>query len=449
MKRQWTPEELAEHWTLSSSDEELVANKSGPTRLGFALLLKYFQHEGRFPHHKGDVPTAAAVFVARQLDLQPELYAQYAWTGRTVAYHRIQIRQALGFREATEQDIEDLTNWLQREVVPNEHRPEQLQEAVYAHCRARQLEPAAPKRVERLVRSTLHSYEDQVQRQVLARLGSAGLAQIDCLLASAEGDEAVGAVPRLDPSDPGQLSLGDLKADPGRISLQSVLTQIARLRRVRQVELPENLFAGVSPHLVRAYRQRAAAEPPSELRGHAEVVRATLLGALCLLRRQEITDGLVDLLTATIHKFDTRAERRVKQEFVREIPRVGGKINLLYQIASAAIDQPDGVVRDVVYPVVGEQTLQALVAEQESREPDYEQQVLTCLHTSYGGHYRRLLPDLLDALEFRSNNAAHRPVILALELLQRYVSSPKRYFALGEQVPIAGVVPAGMVHKRG
>jgi len=63
-----------------------------------------------------------------------------------------------------------------------EHRPERLCEAVYAHCRTLQIEPPAAKRVERVVRSALHSYEDQLQEQALARLGAAGLAQIDSLL---------------------------------------------------------------------------------------------------------------------------------------------------------------------------------------------------------------------------------------------------------------------------
>jgi hypothetical protein len=57
MKRQWTADELAEHWTLSPYEVDLLANKSGATRLGFALLLKYFQYEGQFPPHKGDIPT--------------------------------------------------------------------------------------------------------------------------------------------------------------------------------------------------------------------------------------------------------------------------------------------------------------------------------------------------------------------------------------------------------
>ncbi len=136
MKRQWTVDEVAEHWTLYPADEALLVNKAAATRLGCALLLKYFQIEGRFPPHKGDVPAAAIVHVAQQLDVPPELYAQYDGGGRTIEFHRAQIRQALGFREATVQDADALAAWLGHDVLPHEHRPEQLQAAIYARCRA-------------------------------------------------------------------------------------------------------------------------------------------------------------------------------------------------------------------------------------------------------------------------------------------------------------------------
>jgi len=442
MKRQWTADELVEHWTLHSGDLLLLGNQAGATRLGCAVLLKSFQYDGRFPQYKGEIPPAAIVHVAQQLDLPPELYAQYDWSGRTIERHRARIRQELGFRESTDQDAEELASWLRQDVVPHEPRAERLHEAVYSRCRAAHLEPPTAKRVERLVRSALRAYEDHLQQRVLERLGLDGLAHIDRLLAMPEArDETAPA--QADPRDPDRVSLRDLKADPGRASLESVLTQIARLRRVRQVELPEDLFAGVSPHLVQAYRQRAAAEPPSELRAHADAVRATLLAALCLLRRREITDGLVDVLLATVHKFGTRAERHVDQELLTDLKRVSGKTTLLYRLAEAATDHPDGVVRDVLFPVVGEKTLRELVAEHKASGHRYEVRVQTRLHASYGAHYRRLLPALLDVLEFRSNNAAHRPVIRALDLLQRYVASTKRYFAPDEQVPLDGVVPPG------
>lgn len=57
MKRQWTHEELIEHWTLSSKELDLIGDsKTDHNLLGAACLLKYFQYEGRFPAYKQDVP---------------------------------------------------------------------------------------------------------------------------------------------------------------------------------------------------------------------------------------------------------------------------------------------------------------------------------------------------------------------------------------------------------
>lgn len=43
MWRAWELEELIECWTLDEAEQELLANKTGATRLGFALLLKFFE----------------------------------------------------------------------------------------------------------------------------------------------------------------------------------------------------------------------------------------------------------------------------------------------------------------------------------------------------------------------------------------------------------------------
>ncbi|KMS91488.1 hypothetical protein [Prauserella rugosa] len=51
MQREWQPDELVGSWTLVGEDWRLVGNKTGPTRLGFALLLKFFEVEARFPRY--------------------------------------------------------------------------------------------------------------------------------------------------------------------------------------------------------------------------------------------------------------------------------------------------------------------------------------------------------------------------------------------------------------
>ena len=51
MKRQWLEAELAEQFTLTPDEHALIAGKdrNEENRLGFAVLLKFFQAEGRFP----------------------------------------------------------------------------------------------------------------------------------------------------------------------------------------------------------------------------------------------------------------------------------------------------------------------------------------------------------------------------------------------------------------
>ena len=54
--------------------------------------------------------------------------------------------------------------------------------------------------------------------------------------------------------------------------------------------------------------------------------------------------------------------------------------------------QPDGIVKDVVYPVVNEQTLRDLVKEWKASGPAYRQHVQTVIRNSYRSHYRRMVP---------------------------------------------------------
>jgi hypothetical protein len=120
MKHDWNADELLEHWTLLPGEKRLLANKSGVTRLGFAVLLKFFQHEGRFPRQRQDVPGVVVEYIASQIDVAPPQWAAYDWDGRAIKYHRAQIREFLGFREATVEDGEALVAWLDEHVLPDD-----------------------------------------------------------------------------------------------------------------------------------------------------------------------------------------------------------------------------------------------------------------------------------------------------------------------------------------
>jgi hypothetical protein len=46
----------------------------------------------------------AVAFIAKQVKVAPEQFEQYQWRGRTIEYHRAQIRMLHGFRETTVDD---------------------------------------------------------------------------------------------------------------------------------------------------------------------------------------------------------------------------------------------------------------------------------------------------------------------------------------------------------
>ncbi|TMD97619.1 MAG: Tn3 family transposase, partial [Chloroflexi bacterium] len=116
--------------------------------------------------------------------------------------------------------------------------------------------------------------------------------------------------------------LAELKADPGPLGLETVLTEIDKLGQVRSIGLPAALFTDASEKLIAVWRARAARQYPSDLRAMAAPVRRTLLAVLCWVRTAEITDGLVDLLIQLVHRINARAERRVEGEMIAELRRV-------------------------------------------------------------------------------------------------------------------------------
>ncbi len=209
----------------------------------------------------------------------------------------------------------------------------------------------------------------------------------------------------IDPKGPYLLIL---KGEPTGSNLKSVLKATGKLRRLTRVVLPPGLFADVSQKQMQRYRQQVSGETLHELGRHPAPVRHTLLAAYCLLRRQEITDDLIEMLSQIVHRIRTKAEYKADKELVADLRRVRGKTNLLFQIAEVAVDKPEGLVREVIYPVVAEQTLKDLVREYKASGNAYQRRIQLTIKASYGHHYRPMVPPLLQLMEFQSNNTAHQ-----------------------------------------
>src|SRR5271157_1438728 len=317
-------------------------------------------------------------------------------------------------------------------------RRHQLVVLLGTRCRELSIEPPADDRVDRIVRAAIRAHDERFCAGVLSRVAPATRERLEALLRPA-ANESCDPPSDQSPATAPALLLR-LRSDPGKPSLAGVQDELTKLELVRGIDLPPTLFDGVLPHELERYRRRVVAEAPYELRRHPEANRLTWLAAFVHLHGRTLTDDLVDLLIETIHRIGARAERRVDRELLDELKRVSGKQNLLFDLAGAALEQPDGIVRDVVFPVVGEQTLRDLVKEAKATGPSYRATLRTAIRNSYKGHYRRMVPEILQRLEFCSNNERHRPIIQALDLLKRYADSKLQTFPAEEVVPTDDIV---------
>ena len=434
MKRDWQAEELFEHWTLGPLERELLGNKSGATRLGFALLLKFHQHEHRFPRHAGELSPVVVDFVAAQVNVPVDQWKQYDWRGRTIEYHRAQIRDFLGYREATVEDADALGSWLEENWIARDRSVERLKGLLLERCHELRIEPPAPDRVDRVVRSAIRSFEERSSVLVFEKLPEIARARLDALLyeVSKSSDE-------LD-AESGPVPLHDLRAGPGVGNLQTLEEELDKLDCIRNLALPEDLFGPVPQKILEDYKRRVAVEEIFELRRHNDPLRATLLAAYCQLRSQDLTDTLVELLLDMVHKVTSRAEKRVEQQLIQERKKVSGKNTILFRLAKAAITHPEGIVQEVLFPVVSERTLRDVVQEFEQTGALYRDQLQRVIRNAYRSHYRRMLTRLLTTLQFHSTSNLHKPVMEALALIQRYADSRSRTYPVDETVPIEGVI---------
>jgi hypothetical protein len=426
MRQHWEIDELIESWTLDPADLRFVRNKTGSTRLGFAVLLKFFELEARFPASPDEIPIEAVDFVARQVGVGFDALSAYDWSGRSWKRHRAQIRARFGFRVWNDADIESLVEGLVAGIDGDWRTRDQLLAAAVLWCRAALIEPPSAAQMDRFVGSALSRWEDRACARVAARLSPDVRSRLNFLF-----------------DDAGRTELAALRSSPGAVSVDTVLGELDKLAMLTVLAIPAGVLDGFNRRVAVRWSDRFEVTIPSALVVMPEQIRLTLTAAWVVRRRQQVIDGVVDLLIAIVHKIGARAERRVEREQLADVGRVTGKEVLLVRLAEAAPAHPDGIVSEVLFPVVSADVLREIVRQSELSRSGSRAQVQTVLRASYSRHYRRVVPQLLEALTFSSSNTAHRPVLDAVDLVRRYIGRSERLFPAGEIVPIDGVIPAG------
>ena len=323
---------------------------------------------------------------------------------------RAAILRQLGIRRAFDRDRQALRRWVSESCGRSARSVAEQMDAAYRWGLEQGFFVPSDKIMERLVRGGQHDFAETILLAIAARLSSETRRRLEASLSA--------------PREP--TGCHALKGDVGPASLANTLSVCDRLAFVEGLDLPFSVLDGIDPAWVRRLSRRVDRETASEMRRHSDQRRLGLYALYLMHRRSKMIDGLVDLLLDIVHRLQTRSRRKVVTSIAQDIERVHGKDRLLYDIANAAIAEPEGRVIDVIYPVAGAAKLKAVIDEHQAKGT-LDRRIQTVMRGSYASHYRRMLPKLLSVLAFRSNNAGWHPILDAIALILRFGEEGRRF----------------------
>lgn len=415
-----TEQAFATVWGLSYSDFEFLNRFGAKSRVAIACQLVFFRQHARFPADRSDLDPDVIAYVADQIGATDDL--SYSFSSDTARRQRAGILDFLGFRRASDRDRANLQAWMIEQLGGQDLNLAGWIERGFDQARQMGLFVPSDKIMERLARAARRDFRDGFLMRVGALLHAETIEQLEWVL--------------LEPL--ANTGFQRLKDDVGAATLESVLLAARKVSFVDGLDLPMAVLDRVERGWIARLARQVEGETASEMRRHAPEKRLGLLAVYLMHRRSQLIDGLIDLLLEVVHRLGTRSRRKVIQGIAADIGAVHGKERLLVEIAMAALDHPEGRIEDVIFPIAGAGKLRAVIDAHRAKGT-LDTRIQQTMRNSYASHYRRMLPPLLRALRFRSNNAMWHPILSALDQIIRFAEAGRR--VVSEDDTPAGIFP--------
>jgi len=433
-----TPESFIQHFTIRNEDRAILAQaRTDRSRLGLAIVLKVFLFLGYPPDYKEEIPIVIIERISRQLGLDPTLFQGYRGKDRIWMRHLSAIREWSGFRPCEKKDRAILLEWLlsaRKGVVERK----ELMAAAISRCRECRLELPPEAKLWRVINSARRQSLEILYRTIAERIDQPMREHLDKLI------------------EPTELEFSQydwVKSPPGPMGMTTILDEVAKLQFIRRFGIDsDRVFSGISRKILKYLKNRARAEDAFQIRRHPPEVRYTLLAVLLLARSTEITDAIIKIFLELIHRSEKKADKAMEANLIQDIKKIYGKNRILFSIARAVTERPDGTVREVIFPHVDEPVFRSLIEEFERNDTRYDVSRTHLIRKKFGSFYRRMLRPVLDNLVFRSDNPSQCSLLRGLGLVHRYLGTKHTYYPYFEtdEIPrdlLTGIWPELVFEK--
>jgi Domain of unknown function (DUF4158) len=414
-------------WQLTREQLELVNCKNVSQRLYFALLLKFYEYQHCFLPSLAEIPKSAIKVIKKQLELPVSKLFCKAIPDRTLERYRNEIREYFQSRSIRQKDEDNISSWLINTVLPQETLSiEALKERLSQFLIKQKIERPTDDTLEHIIHSAKHKYQEKLFASIFLSLNLDTKTKLDELLLI---------------EDNGMSRLSFFKRWPGGLSLETILSEAKKLKFLKALDLPACLSIIPVKELQGHYRN-ISTKYPSVIKIMPEIHRYALLAIFALIKKQQVTDNLVDLLIRLTKKIITSGENKLRKELskVIEIKKSCNRKVLLNTLIKTILEREDEVIKTAIYSVVPKETLEAVQQQDPAKQITYDSLVHDRARNSYVHHYRRMIAPVLELLEFDTRNIHYKPVIEALNIIQAQLDSGTKYYANNIAVPIDGAV---------
>lgn len=418
--------EFIRRYSLAAEDLTRIGRFNKPhNRLGFAVLLCYLRYPGQElgPGAKPDGRLLS--LVAGQVGVSPEAWPDYIRRDENRREHLAAIKAAYGYRSFSGSDYRALAAWLLPVAMQTDQGLTLVRSALEELRGRKVILPRLPV-VERLCAETSARARRRIYRMLAEPLSPSQRSALDGLLVpSGKGDLSVAAWLRQSAAGSGPRHFMEL---------------VDRLKRVRDLNLPPGLGAGLHQNQLLKLARIAAQTTAQHLRRFDGNQRWALLAALMLDTGATLVDQCLFLHDQIMGRLFSMAKRKHEEKWARSAEAVQEKVGLYARIGQALLEakHQGGDPFAAIEAVVPWEEFEASVTEAQAMARPANHDAYARLPDWYP-QIRRYAPAFLENFEFRAAPVA-KDLLAAIALLKKLNAAQAR--------EIPEDAPVGFVRRR-
>ena len=402
--KQIPTEDLITYFTLSEPDiVEIQKLRGAHNKLGFAIQLCTLRYLGFSPDDLSITPSEIVSFLATQLDLALETISSYGKRTPTRIDHYNQAQEYLGFRKATQVDIDDLANWLIERALEHD-KPSFLLQLSCEKLFYNKIVRIGISRLERLVATARQEAHIRTFQKIAPILTKDCRSFLDNFLVPDEITK--------------RTSLTELRKEATGNGANDILRDLKKIVSLREVDVEDWDISGINPNRRKLLARIGRKASNQYLQRISEERRYPILIAFLHESLISIVDEVIEMFDRCLWELYSGAQKDLEKHQQAIFKTLNEKLIIFNDLAKIIVDQKvdHKDVRSIIFDnVIPREYLCEAIEETEKVVRPIDGH-LDFFSKSYS-YIRRFAPSFLDAFDFRASTS-NTPLLKAIVLLR-------------------------------